>query len=67
MGITWLNVGGMKCEGCVKGVTKALETVPAVESASVELEGSTPGRSCAGGTATVVGGEPHALVAAVQA
>ena len=42
MNTTELNVGGMMCEACVSHVTKALETVPGVHRAKVELN---PGRA----------------------
>ena len=32
-----LGVGGMTCDDCVVHVTKALESVPGVEAASVDL------------------------------
>lgn len=35
---TELKVGGMSCEHCVKGVKQALEAVPGVRSASVDLD-----------------------------
>ena len=67
MGITWLTIEGMKCQGCVAGVTKALESVAGVDSVDVELNGSVPGRSSEGGMATVAGGEPQELIQAVEA
>lgn len=35
-----IQVGGMSCQGCVKGVTTALQAVPGVQAVSVTL---TPG------------------------
>ena len=32
-------VKGMTCSGCVNSVTKALETVPGVQEANVDLQG----------------------------
>ena len=32
-----LGVGGMTCDNCVRHVTKALESVPGVASANVDL------------------------------
>ncbi len=34
-----LGVGGMTCDDCVVHVTKALESVPGVENAEVDLAG----------------------------
>jgi len=52
-----LQVGGMTCGHCVHAVTKALEGVPGVERASVDL---------AGGRASVEGeADPQALVRAL--
>ncbi len=48
----------MTCAGCASTVQKALAAVPGVQSATVNFISKT---------ATVVGGEPSALVAAVQA
>lgn len=57
--ITVLSVTNMKCGGCVSSVRKALEAVPGVESAEVDLDGAS---------ATVSGKvETSALISAVQA
>ncbi len=53
-----LHIEGMTCAGCASAVQKALAAVPGVQSASVNFISKT---------ATVIGGEPSALVAAVQA
>lgn len=36
-----LNIGGMDCNMCVVSVTKGIEKVPGVESATVKLNDST--------------------------
>ena len=59
--IVRLRVAGMGCEGCVTSVQQALEGVPGVVRALVDLEG---------GTAEVEATEttdPEALVQAVDA
>lgn len=57
-----LSVTGMHCNSCVQRVTAALEKVPGVSSAFVDLEGS-----CATVTLDAPGAAPaDALVAAVQ-
>ena len=57
-----LSVTGMHCSSCVGRVTAALEKVPGVSSAFVDLEGS-----CATVTLDAPGSAPgDALVAAVQ-
>lgn len=33
-----LNIGGMTCGGCVRSVTRVLESLPGVASAEVSLE-----------------------------
>ena len=38
---TNLKIEGMTCGHCVRGVTQALEAVPGVQAAKVELEGGT--------------------------
>ena len=38
---TTLKIEGMMCEGCVENVTKALEGLDGVESASVDLRRGT--------------------------
>lgn len=53
-----LKITGMTCGHCVKAATKALETVPGVESAEVTLE---PGAAVVKGAA-----DPAALIAAVK-
>ena len=35
---TTLKIEGMMCEGCVKSVTEALQNVPGVKSANVDLK-----------------------------
>lgn len=55
--MTTLKITGMTCQNCVRHVTQALEAVPGVSSAKVNLEA---------GTAEIEGGEPQALVAAVE-
>lgn len=55
-----LHVSGMKCEGCVKGVTSALEGVEGVRRAEVSLE---EGRAEVTADSTV---PLSALVAAVE-
>lgn len=55
-----LQVSGMKCEGCAKGVTSALEGVEGVRRAEVSLEG---GRAEVDADPSVTLG---ALVAAVE-
>lgn len=42
MNQTELKINGMMCDACVSHVTKALETVPGVHRAKVELN---PGRA----------------------
>ena len=56
-----LGVGGMTCDDCVHTVTEALESVPGVNRATVDLEG----RSAVVETALDVA--PEALTAAVRA
>ena len=36
-----IKVGGMSCQGCVKGVTAALEGVAGVSRAAVDLAGAS--------------------------
>jgi copper chaperone CopZ len=57
---TNLEISGMKCEGCAKGVTSALEGVAGVQRAEVSLEEA---RAEVTADATVT---PDALVAAVE-
>lgn len=38
---TQLNIEGMSCSHCVSAVKEALESVPGVETASVNLEAGT--------------------------
>jgi Cd2+/Zn2+-exporting ATPase len=52
-----LQIEGMTCAGCASAVQKALAAVPGVESATVNFLSKT---------ATVTGGEPAALIAAVK-
>ncbi|MFN0038787.1 MAG: heavy-metal-associated domain-containing protein [Burkholderiales bacterium] len=33
-----LNIGGMTCGGCVRSITRVLESLPGVASAEVSLE-----------------------------
>lgn len=55
---TVLSITGMTCNHCVGAVTKALQAVPGVESASVSLDS---------GTARVEGGaSADALVRAIE-
>jgi len=55
---TMLNITGMTCNHCVGAVTKALQAVPGVEKAAVNLES---------GTARVEGkASPDALIRAVE-
>jgi len=57
--MTRLDVHGMTCGHCTAAVQRALEAVPGVESASVDLDA---------GTATVAGNAPvAALIEAVNA
>ena len=59
--IVRLKVEGMGCDGCVAAVQAALEGVPGVIRALVELNGAMAEVEAAAGT------EPMALVAAVEA
>ena len=57
--MTTLKITGMTCQHCVRAATQALESVPGVTRADVDL---------ASGLAQVAGdADPAALVAAVQA
>lgn len=56
--MTTLKITGMTCQNCVKHVTQALEAVPGVSAARVDL---AAGRAEVEGTAAV-----DALVAAVE-
>jgi copper chaperone len=57
--MTTLTVTGMNCQHCVRAVTQALEAVPGVTRAEVDL---------ANGTARVEGeADAAALIAAVRA
>ena len=56
-----LGVGGMTCDDCVVHVTRALESVPGVQSATVDLES----RSAVVATSSDV--PTAALAAAVRA
>lgn len=38
MGSATIQVQGMTCQGCVNSVTKALKSIPGVESVDVSLE-----------------------------
>ena len=58
MQATTLKVSGMTCNHCVTAVTKALGSVPGVESADVSLEKA---QAVIQGSA-----QPEALIAAVK-
>lgn len=70
-----LKISGMRCNGCVQSVTRALQEVEGVESVDVQLEGGvarvtgTPTRPAALGDAVTSLGftleNPEVLVAAV--
>lgn len=55
-----LSIGGMGCQGCVTAVQEALQRVPGVERALVDLSGNKAEVEAAPST------EPQALVAAVE-
>lgn len=44
-----LSISGMTCEHCCQHVTEALESVPGVTGASVDLEGGAATVALAGG------------------
>jgi copper chaperone CopZ len=56
-----LQVAGMGCDGCVSSVRQALEAVPGVISAQVDLQGAAAKVEAEAST------EPAALIAAVDA
>jgi Cu+-exporting ATPase len=58
--IVRLRVAGMGCEGCVTSVQQALEAVPGVVRALVDLKGGTAEVEAAAGT------DQQALVQAVD-
>lgn len=58
MAVLKLQIEGMTCAGCARNVHRALAAVPGVESVTVNFIART---------AAVTGGEPAALMAAVQA
>ncbi|MBW4046737.1 MAG: heavy-metal-associated domain-containing protein [Proteobacteria bacterium] len=47
---TTLGISGMTCQHCVAAVTKALQAVPGVQSAQVDL---AQGKASVGGSASV--------------
>src|SRR5262245_58757610 len=55
---TKLQIEGMTCAGCARNAQQALTAVPGVESATVNFMNQT---------ATIVGGDEAALIAAVKA
>ncbi|OSX77696.1 hypothetical protein BU14_0138s0042 [Porphyra umbilicalis] len=65
--VVCLDVHGMTCGSCVRGVTTALEGVPGVASASVRLDGGTAAGAGAATVTPAAGAtvSPAALVAAV--
>ncbi len=59
--MTRLRVGGMGCDGCVASVREALQAVPGVARAEVDLQRGMAEVEAAPAT------EPAALIAAVDA
>lgn len=61
MDTTTLRVTGMTCDHCKEAVTRALQSVPGVESADVDLDAGNARVQYDGGRTT-----PSALASAVQ-